>query len=38
MYHDVSIELHGGVVRVAIPGGGLDVGCGASITTFTRWQ
>lgn len=37
MYHDVSIELRGGVVRVAIPGG-LDVRCGASITTFTRWQ
>ena len=38
MYHEVRISLPGGVMRVTVPRGGLDVGCGAHLTTFTTWQ
>lgn len=37
-YHEVAISLRGGVLRVATPRAGLDVGCGVHLTTFTRWQ
>lgn len=37
-YHEVRISLRGGVMAVTYPRGGLDVGCGAHLTEFTRWQ
>lgn len=37
-YHEVAIALRGGVLRVATPRAGLDVGCGVHLTTFTTWQ
>ena len=37
-YHEVTISLPGGVMRVAAPRGGLDVGCGAHLTQFTLWR
>jgi len=38
MYHEVAISLRGGVMRVAAPRGGIGVGCGAHLTTFTIWR
>ena len=38
IYHEMRISLQGGVLSVTAPRGGLDVGCGARLTTFTRWQ
>jgi hypothetical protein len=37
VYHEVTIALPGGVVRVTDPRG-LDLGCGAHLTEFTVWQ
>lgn len=37
-YHRVAISLRGGVLRVATPRRGLDVGCGVHLTPFTTWR
>jgi hypothetical protein len=38
-YRDVSVELGDGVLRAATRGGrGLDMGCGAFVTRFGRWE
>lgn len=37
-YREVRIALPGGVVSVTARRPGLDVGCGAHVTTFTLWR
>lgn len=39
MYHQVSVSLPSGVIKVATPAGrALDVGCGVRVTKFTIWK